>query len=51
VSDPLTPPMSEAIQSITFSEVPEPATAGLAVLAMVALTAARLNARRQTARA
>jgi hypothetical protein len=36
VSDPLMPPMTDAIESITFSEIPEPASAGLALLAMVA---------------
>ncbi|HEX2476867.1 MAG TPA: hypothetical protein VHK01_19085 [Lacipirellulaceae bacterium] len=41
VSDPLMPPMNDAIQSITFSEVPEPGTAGLALLAIVALNTAR----------
>ena len=50
VSDPLMPPMSGAIQSITFSEIPEPASAGLALLALVAWTAARPCGRRQTPR-
>jgi hypothetical protein len=39
VSDPLMPPTSAAIESITFSEIPEPASAGLALLALVALQA------------
>jgi hypothetical protein len=46
VSDPLMPPMTGAIQSITFSEVPEPASAGLAFLAMIAFTASISRARR-----
>jgi hypothetical protein len=41
VSDPLMPPMTDAIQSITFSEVPEPASAGLAILALFALNTSR----------
>ncbi len=40
VSDPLMPPMTDAIQSITFSEIPEPASAGLALLAMIGLNCA-----------
>jgi hypothetical protein len=36
VSDPLMPPTSPAIESITFSEIPEPASAGLALVALVA---------------
>jgi hypothetical protein len=40
-SDPLMPGMSEAIQSITFSEIPEPATAGLAHLGLAAAVGSR----------
>jgi hypothetical protein len=36
VSDPLMPPTSPAIESITFSEVPEPASAALAFVALIA---------------
>jgi hypothetical protein len=36
VSDPLMPPTSPAIESITFSEIPEPASAGLTLVALVA---------------
>jgi hypothetical protein len=50
VSDPLMPPMSEAIQSITFSEIPEPASAGLAFLAIVALQAVNLRGGRPVRR-
>ena len=39
VSDPLMPGASDVIESITFSEIPEPATVGLVLIAMVALTA------------
>jgi hypothetical protein len=42
VSDPLMPGMTDAIESITFMEVPEPASAALAFAAMVAVWAARL---------
>jgi MYXO-CTERM domain-containing protein len=47
VSDPLMPPTTDAIQSITFSEVPEPTSAGLALLALAAFTAASPRCRRQ----
>jgi hypothetical protein len=50
VSDPLMPGMTDAIESITFLEVPEPATAGLAIVAMVAVMAARLSVRRRVRR-
>ena len=39
VSDPLMPPTTDAIQSIEFVEVPEPATTVLAFLAMVGVAA------------
>jgi len=47
VSDPLMPGTSDVIQSITFSEVPEPASAGLVFLALVVLKVANRRGRRQ----
>jgi hypothetical protein len=49
VSDPLMPGMTDAIESITFFEVPEPATVGLAIVAMVVWVAARLRICRRQA--
>jgi hypothetical protein len=48
VSDPLMPTTSPAIESITFSEIPEPASAALALLGIVALAVASTRHRRQT---
>jgi hypothetical protein len=48
VSDPLMPPDMDAIESITFTEVPEPATVVLALVALVAWQAGRLYSRRRT---
>jgi hypothetical protein len=48
VSDPLMPGMTNAIQSITFSEIPEPASAGLALLAIVVLLAAKPRHKRRS---
>ncbi len=50
VSDPLMPPTTDAIQSIEFVEVPEPASVGLAFLAMVGLMVAGVRVRRQSRR-
>jgi hypothetical protein len=50
VSDPLMPPMTDAIQSITFSGIPEPTSAALALVAMLGLLATILRVRRQTRR-
>ena len=45
VSDPLMPPTTDAIQSIEFVEIPEPATVGLAFLAVAGLMAAGVRFR------
>jgi hypothetical protein len=50
VSDPLMPGITDAIESITSIEVPEPATAGLALVAMAAVMAAKLCACRRVRR-
>jgi hypothetical protein len=46
VSDPLMPGMTDAIQSIAFTEIPEPASAGLAFLAWIAFAAVSPRLRR-----
>jgi hypothetical protein len=46
VSDPLMPGMTDAIQSIAFTEIPEPASAWLAFLALIAFAAVSPRPRR-----
>lgn len=50
ISDPLMPGTEDVIRSTTFSEIPEPASAGLTLLAMAALTASSPRGPRQTPR-